>query len=49
MIHGKNREEVEAHRAEIAAILGPAAQENDILYSTRILKKTGVRLRKEAS
>ena len=49
MIHGQNREEVEAHRAEIAAILGPAAQENDILYSTRILKKTGVRLRKEAS
>lgn len=49
MIHGESRDEVEAHRSEIAALLGPAAAQNDILYSTRILKKTGVRLRKEAS
>ena len=49
MIHGTSRDEVEAHRVEIAAILGPASRASDILYSTRILKKTGVRLRKEAS
>ena len=31
-------------RAEIAALLGPPAARHDILYSTRILKKTGLRL-----
>jgi DNA-binding Lrp family transcriptional regulator len=44
MVHGRDRAEVEAKRAEIAALLGPAARANDILYSTRILKKTGLRL-----
>ena len=44
MIHGADRGEVEAKRGEIAAHLGPAARASDILYSTRILKKTGLRL-----
>jgi DNA-binding Lrp family transcriptional regulator len=44
MVHGRDRAEVEAKRAEIAALLGPAARAHDILYSTRILKKTGLRL-----
>lgn len=44
MIHGHNRDDVEAQRAEVAAILGRACRANDILYSTRILKKTGMRL-----
>ena len=44
MIHGQSRAEVEAKRQEIAALLGPAARASDILYSTRILKKTGLRL-----
>jgi siroheme decarboxylase len=44
MIHGATREEVEAKRAEIAALLGPSCSGSDILYSTRILKKTGLRL-----
>mgnify|MGYP006278797661 CR=1 FL=1 len=44
MIHGADRAEVEAKRAEIARRLGPAARASDILYSTRILKKTGLRL-----
>ncbi len=47
MIHGGTREEVEEKRAEIAAILGDALRGKDILYSTRILKKTGLRLRKK--
>lgn len=47
MIHGPDRVAVETRRAEIAAILGAACRENDILYSTRILKKTGMRLAKE--
>lgn len=44
MIHGHDRAEVEAQRSEIAALLGEACRSNDILYSTRILKKTGLRL-----
>jgi DNA-binding Lrp family transcriptional regulator len=44
MIHGHNRDEVEGLRAEVATILGRACRANDILYSTRILKKTGMRL-----
>ncbi len=46
MLHGSTRDEVEAHRAEVIAILGDACRSNDILYSTRILKKTGMRLTK---
>lgn len=45
MIHGSNRDEVETLRAQVAALLGDACQSHDILYSTRILKKTGLRLR----
>ncbi|PYG33354.1 Lrp/AsnC family transcriptional regulator [Pelagimonas varians] len=46
MLHGSTRDEVEDHRAEVVAILGDACRSNDILYSTRILKKTGMRLTK---
>ncbi|MGH1415162.1 MAG: Lrp/AsnC family transcriptional regulator [Pelagimonas sp.] len=49
MLHGSTRDEVEAHRAEVIAILGDACRSNDILYSTRILKKTGMRLTKGRS
>ena len=45
MLHGTSRAEVEAKRAEIRDILGSALRADDILYSTRILKKTGLRLR----
>ncbi|WP_271948631.1 Lrp/AsnC family transcriptional regulator [Ruegeria faecimaris] len=45
MVHGKDRGEVEEKRAEIAGILGSACRGKDILYSTRILKKTGLRLK----
>ncbi|WP_037311402.1 AsnC family transcriptional regulator [Ruegeria halocynthiae] len=45
MVHGKDRKEVEKKRAEISAILGGACRAKDILYSTRILKKTGLRLK----
>jgi siroheme decarboxylase len=44
MIHGTTRDEVERKRDEIAALLGASSHGNDILYSTRILKKTGLRL-----
>ena len=44
MVHGRSREEVEAKRAEIVDLLGGFARASDILYSTRILKKTGLRI-----
>ncbi|UWP91917.1 AsnC family transcriptional regulator [Aliiroseovarius crassostreae] len=47
MIHGETAGEVEEKRAEITSILGDALRGKDILYSTRILKKTGLRLRKK--
>ena len=47
MLHGSDRSQVEAKRAEVSAILGDACRGHDILYSTRILKKTGLRLRDE--
>jgi DNA-binding Lrp family transcriptional regulator len=43
MVHGKNRDEVRVKVAAIAQVLGPAARAHEILYSTRILKKTGLR------
>ena len=44
MLHGASRPEVEEKRAQVRAILGDACRADDILYSTRILKKTGLRL-----
>jgi len=44
MIHGHSRDEVEAKRAQIVALLGSDCRASDVLYSTRILKKTGLRL-----
>jgi DNA-binding Lrp family transcriptional regulator len=44
MVHAKSRAEVEVMAAEIAALLGAACRGRDILYSSRILKKTGLRI-----
>ncbi len=44
MVHGKNRQEVAQMVSEIAVLLGPANRAHDVLYSSRILKKTGLRL-----
>jgi DNA-binding Lrp family transcriptional regulator len=44
MAHGRDRGETEARRAQIRAALGDALRADDVLYSTRILKKTGLRL-----
>jgi len=48
MLHGRDREEVESQREHVAGILGDACRGSDILYSTAILKKTGLRLKKGA-
>jgi len=44
MVHGKTREEVSLQVTQIADFLGQQARSHSVLYSTRILKKTGLRL-----
>jgi len=44
MVHGHDRNEVIGYAAEIGRLLGRACRRNDILYSSRILKKTGLRI-----
>ena len=44
MLHGRTRAEVEQQAVQVAELLGPACRSHDILYSTAILKKTGLRL-----
>lgn len=44
MVHGRSREEVECKVAQIAKLLGHDDRGHALLYSTRILKKTGLRL-----
>jgi DNA-binding Lrp family transcriptional regulator len=44
MVHGYDRDEVQSQIERIAALLGDACRGHEILYSTRILKKTGLRI-----
>ena len=44
MVHGHNRPEVERRALQIHSLLAEASRGADILYSSRILKKTGLRL-----
>lgn len=44
MVHGKSRAETGERATAIARLLGDACRGHAILYSTRILKKTGLRL-----
>ena len=44
MVHGRDRAEVETKVADIARLLGAFNRGHELLYSTRILKKTGLRL-----
>jgi len=43
MVHGRDRAQCEAQVREIAALLGDAVRARDVLYSTRVLKKSGLR------
>jgi DNA-binding Lrp family transcriptional regulator len=43
MVHGKSQDEVNQQIAQISASLGDFNLGNDVLYSTKILKKTGFR------
>lgn len=44
MVHGRSRDETDAQVEEIARLLGADDRGHTVLYSTRILKKTGLRL-----
>lgn len=44
MVHGGTRDEVQDKAARIAALLGDAVRAHEILFSTRVLKKTGFRM-----
>ena len=44
MVHGHDRKEVLDEVEKIADLLGDRARSHDVLFSTRILKKTGLRI-----
>jgi DNA-binding Lrp family transcriptional regulator len=44
MVHGRTRDEVLDKVACIARFIGPSAGAHEVLFSTRILKKTGLRI-----
>lgn len=44
MVHGRSRDETEAKIEVVRHALGTRARASDVLYSVRILKKTGLRL-----
>ena len=49
MLHGRTRAEVEHQAVQLKQLLGNACHGHDILYSTAILKKTGLRLNSPSS
>ncbi|KJH80162.1 MULTISPECIES: Lrp/AsnC family transcriptional regulator [Pseudomonadaceae] len=44
MVHGRSAEEIDGYRAQIRALLGSACRADEMLVSSRILKKTGLRV-----
>jgi len=44
MVHGRDRDAVQDQVSRIATLLGAHCRAHDVLYSTRILKKTGLRI-----
>jgi len=44
MVHGHDRDEVRDKVTQVAALLGHHNRRHDVLFSTKILKKTGLRL-----
>ncbi len=45
MVHGKDRDEVMVKAQQIADLLGEDNRGHEVLFSTRILKKTGLRIK----
>jgi DNA-binding Lrp family transcriptional regulator len=46
MVHGTDRDEVRGKVRQIATLLGDTDQGHEILFSTKILKKTGMRFKR---
>ena len=46
MVHGRDRDEVLDKTAQIAEMLGEYRRDHQVLFSTRILKKTGLRFKR---
>jgi len=44
MVHGTDRDEVRAKVEQVAALIGDGDRGHQVLFSTKILKKTGLRL-----
>jgi DNA-binding Lrp family transcriptional regulator len=44
MVHGRSRDEVDEKLVRIAAVLGDWDRGHDVLFSSKILKKTGLRI-----
>jgi len=44
MVHGRSADYIEAYRNQIRALLGTACRADEMLVSSRILKKTGLRV-----
>lgn len=49
MVHGHTQDECHEQAAQIKALLGDACREHDVLFSSRILKKTGLRIAPRAA
>lgn len=45
MVHGRNSQDVDENVADIASLLGEHCRGHEVLYSKRILKKTGLRIK----
>ena len=45
MVHGRNSQDVDAKVTGIATLLGEYCRGHEVLYSKRILKKTGLRIK----
>jgi siroheme decarboxylase len=45
MLHGKSKEEVSQQVIQLKELLGDKCRQYELLYSTEILKKTGLRLK----
>lgn len=44
MVHGRSREEIDSYREHLRFLLADACRADEMLVSSRILKKTGLRL-----
>ena len=49
MVHGRDRDEVRRKAEQIVSILGSHCRGHETLFSKRILKKTGLRIRQPSN